>query len=299
MVKLGLNKQTMQWEVLPKYSKAEGSIYLDGYLHTSFSDAKRVMQKKNLDLVVVCSGYPGSGKSKIISQLASFCDPNFTEDLMFQNSEPFIEHCKNPDTKILSAAVLDEAWEGLSSSQVRKEIGRVLMSILNKVRQKRLFIFLVLPDFFDLSKNIAVFRSRWLIHCYGEEFGDVGRFAAFDRNAKRKLYTKGKKDEDYNIIPASCYGSFTEGDAENFNWHRYETKIKPEGLENDAVIPLVEKKQTIQRDKLINYIKNDLGKSVEEICKIGGMVKTTVYDALKRFKLNPSYQLESSSPPSY
>ncbi len=288
MVKVGLNKRSMKWELLPKFSKEKGSIYIDGYLYESYDHAKDVMSKKSLDLVTVVSGYPGSGKSKLVSQLASFCDPTFNEDRMYQNSKPFIEACKSEDTKILSAHVLDEAWEGLSALQVRKEVGRIVMSILNKVRQKRLYIFIVLPDFFDLSKNIAIFRSRWLIHCYEEEFGDIGRFAAFDRDAKRQLYIKGKRFEDYNAHPASCFGVFTKGDAPNFNWEKYENIIKKEGLENDSLGMNLDDRPTVQRNKLINFMKTELEQSVGKISEVSGMGITTIYDALKKFKPDPS-----------
>lgn len=298
MVKLILDKRIDDWKLLPKYSKEPGSIYMDGYLYDSYNHAKGIMKKKNVDLVTVCSGYPGSGKSKLISQIASFCDPTFSEDRMFQNSTPFIEACKSPDTPIGAALVLDEAWEGLSSTQVRKEVGRIVMSILNKVRQKRLYIFIVLPDFFDLSKNIAIFRSRWLIHCYEEEFGDIGRFAAFDREAKRQLYIRGKRYEDYNAHPASCFGVFTSADPPNFNWKRYENVIKKEGLENDSLSSKLDDRPTVQRNKLINYLKVELKQSVEKISQVTGMAIQTIYDALNKFKPSPSEESQYEDPAS-
>lgn len=254
MVKLRLDLKKNEWVELPKGSREQGSIYLDGVLYQSFQSAKKVMEKKSVDLVVVCSGYPGSGKSKLISQIASFCDPTFTEDRMYQTSKDFQEGVLKED-QILRAHVLDEAWEGLSSSQVRREVGRLFMSLMNTIRQKRLFIFLVLPDFFDLTKNIAIFRSRWLIHCYSETFGDVGRFVCFDRRSKKQLYLKGKQFENYSAVPADFRGVFTNADSPRFNWERYENEIKPKAMELITEKEETERGSVKQRNRLLLILK--------------------------------------------
>lgn len=264
MVKLGLNKDGNDWVRLPKNSKEIGSIYMDGMLYESFSNAKDVMKKKNLDLVIACSGYPGLGKSKLISQVAAFCDPTFTEDRMWQTTDDFVSAVKN-ETGILKAHVLDEAWEGLSSGQVRRKIGRILLNIMNVIRQKRLFIFIVLPDFFDLSKSIAIFRSRWLLHCYSEEFGDVGRFAAFDQNAKKQLYIRGKKFEDYGAWPADFYGVFTKCDSPNFDWERYEKVIKPKSMISSLESSETNSDAIDQRNELIYLLYNSHEYKTKEI----------------------------------
>lgn len=292
MVKLGLNEKGDDWVLQPKGSREEGSIYLDGMLYESFSHAKAIMKKKNLDLVVACSGYPGLGKSKLISQVASFCDPTFTEDRMWQKTESFVEAVKN-ETEILKSHVLDEAWEGLSSSQVRNQIGAILLNIMNVIRQKRLFIFIVLPDFFDLSKNIAIFRSRWLIHCYSEEFGDIGRFAAFNQGAKKQLYIRGKKFEDYSAWPADFFGRFTKGDSPNFNWERYEKKIKPLAL-NDAIdFSQTNSKSVEQRNELMYILSTEYkltGKEISSKISLAERSVSNILTEMKKSKKDPSTQ---------
>jgi len=259
MVKLRLeidhsNPKNDKWIVLPKGSKEVGSIYMDGILHSSFKNAKEVMSKKNLDLVIVVTGYPGSGKSKLVGQMAAFCDPSFTEDRMYQSSQEFIDGIEQ-ETEVLKSHVLDEAWEGLSSTQVRKEVGKLFMNLLNTIRQKRLFIFLVLPDFFDLSKNIAIFRSRWLIHCYSESFGEVGRFVMFDRATKKQLYLRGKQYENYSAVKADFRGVFRTADSPRFNWENYENVIKPRAMELSFRKDDAEKESVAQRNKLLVILK--------------------------------------------
>ena len=259
MVKLRLeidkaNPKNDKWVELSKGSREEGSIYMDGVLYKSFKEAKEVMGKKNLDLVVAITGYPGSGKSKLVGQIAAFCDPTFNENRMYQSSQEFMEGVRD-ETEVLKAHVLDEAWEGLSSAQVRKEVGKLFMSLLNTIRQKRLFIFLVLPDFFDLSKNIAIFRTRWLIHCYSEYFGDVGRFVMFDRDTKKRLYIRGKQHENYNAVRADFRGVFTKADSPRFNWENYENVVKLRAMELSFKRDDEEKKSITQRNKLMIVLK--------------------------------------------
>ncbi|KKL48382.1 hypothetical protein LCGC14_2326030, partial [marine sediment metagenome] len=109
MVKLRLDLQKNEWIELPKGSKEKDSIYMDGILYKSFTNAKEVMKKKSIDLVVAVTGYPGSGKSKLTEQMASFCDPSFDENRMHQTSQDFIDAIEE-ETQILKAHVLDEAW---------------------------------------------------------------------------------------------------------------------------------------------------------------------------------------------
>ncbi len=283
MVKLIINATGDDWDRLPKGSREEGSIYMDGMLYESFRNVKDIMKKKNLDLVVACSGYPGLGKSKLISQLASFCDTSFDESRMWQKTEDFVKAVKD-EKNILKAHVLDEAWEGLSSGQVRKQIGAILLNIMNVIRQKRLFIFIVLPDFFDLSKNIAIFRSRWLIHCYSEEFGDIGRFAAFDQAAKKQLYIRGKKFEDYSAWPADFFGVFTKADPPNFNWENYENKIKPLAMETSLEFTQTNSRSVEQRNKLIYFLNSEHNLSVKDICEQLDIAERTVYEILTQQK---------------
>jgi len=270
MVKLKLNTQTNEWDELPKGSREEGSIYMDGMLFRSVKKAKGVMQKKSVDLVIVCTGYPGSGKSKLISQVASVCDPSFNENRMFQKTADF-QKAVEDETEILKAYVLDEAWDGLSSSQVRREAGRLFMNLLNVIRQKRLFIFIVLPDFFDLSKQISIFRSRWLIHCYSESFGDIGRFVAFDRKSKKQLYLKGKQTENYNAHPSDFKGVFTDASPPNFNWERYENIIKPKAMVDQKEKSNDVRESVAQRDRLLLIMKKKYKWTIQELSDLMDM----------------------------
>ena len=58
MAKVKYDPIIKDWIKLPKGSK-EG-MYTDGFLWNTFSSAKKVMKKKDVDLPVAVSGYPGT-----------------------------------------------------------------------------------------------------------------------------------------------------------------------------------------------------------------------------------------------
>lgn len=84
-----------------------------------------------------------------------------------------------------------------------------IMNHLQLIRQKGLFIILCLPNFFDLNKGIAIFRTTHLFVVYHDKFRR-GFFGAFGRDSKRMLYVKGNKYVDYNCIKPNFKGRFTK-----------------------------------------------------------------------------------------
>lgn len=284
MVKLRLIKEKNEWMVLPKGTREEGSMYMDAVLYESLIEKVNIMKKKNVDLVILCCGYPGAGKSKLVAQMASIVDPTFTEDRMYQNSKDFSDGVM-AETNTLRAHVLDEAWESLSSKQIQRQEGRIFMNLMNTIRQKRLIIFIVLPDFFDLSKNMAIFRSRWLINCYSPKFGDVGKFVAFDRDSKKKLYHRGKKMADYSAHRYDFHGRFTNADSPRFNWHRYETVIKLKAMEMPGSGDLAEGKIIGQRNKLLLMLRDKFNVKTKDLAGEIEMTHKYVTDLLRHERI--------------
>lgn len=279
MVKLILNKSKNGWETTE--DKDNYDFALDGFLYDSYKAAKKVMEKKSVDLPTAVAGYPGTGKSTETIKLASFCDPTFDHTRMYQKTEDFIEGLKNSTP--LTAHVLDESYDGMNASEIRRETGRALMNVMNIIRQKRLYIFILLPNFFDLHKSIAVFRTRWLIYCYSKSFGDIGYFAAFDRETKQQLYIKGKKEENYNCVKADFYGSFSKKLPPNFDWEAYE-KMKDEGLQNVFVSTQEDRTSLNQRDKLIYYLHNKFDHTTQTLSEITGISLRHVQRIIRTIK---------------
>jgi len=178
---------------------------MDGYLKTNLSTAKDIA-KKDWDFVFIIDGTEGGGKSVLAFQCAKFLDPTFDIERIVFNDKELINAIIN--AKPYQAIVFDEAYTGLSSRAAMSMINRTLIQMFAEIRQKNLFIFVVMPTFFDLDKYIALWRSRALIHVYtGKQF-ERGHFCFYNIDRKKDLYVYGKKFYSYSRPKPNFYGKF-------------------------------------------------------------------------------------------
>jgi hypothetical protein len=89
------------------------------------------------------------------------------------------------------------------------DINKTLVSMLAEIRQKNLFVFIVMPTFFDLDKYAAIWRSRGLIHVYTDKGYGRGYFSYYNKDRKKNLYIIGKKFYDYKRPRPNFRGRFT------------------------------------------------------------------------------------------
>ena len=87
-----------------------------------------------------------------------------------------------------------------------------LEKIINVMRQKKLTLIIIAPSYFDLSKGIAVRRSRFLLHTYADNKLRRGKFLYWGENKKRILYEEGKKNYGSYAKPIADW----DGDFLNF-----------------------------------------------------------------------------------
>lgn len=193
--------------------KPNGEPYkiLDAKLRFELDKQKVQVQKYGWDYVAVVAGLPGSGKSTLARGLAKFCDPSFDIDRIVFTAQDFIDATTTAEP--YSAIVYDECFEGMNTKATLGPEFQKIINHLQLIRKKNLFIFLCLPNFFDLSKGIAVFRSEHLFLTYSSNEGKRGYVLAFGRNAKRKLYVEGRQYMNYNAIQANFRCRFTRN-----NW---------------------------------------------------------------------------------
>ena len=182
------------------------NMEIDGYLKNNLDSCKAAI-KKDWDMIFVIDGKEGSGKSVMAMQCAYYCDPSpdlidritFTPDSFKKavlNAKPF------------QAVIYDEAHSGLNARASMSLINRNLISMLTEIRQRNLFVFIVLPTFFDLDKYVALWRSRALIHVYTNG-SQRGLFAAYNTKKKMMLYLKGKPFYKYNVQTPNFHGKFS------------------------------------------------------------------------------------------
>jgi len=118
--------------------------YLDGNLKKNLDYLiPRVKNKNNMHLCIV-DGRPGTGKSTFVGGLAHYCsDGDMALDDECFTFEQFENSLKNarPGQNI----ILDEAFELLNRRKSASDVNFRLLSIIQKMRAKRVFIWIVLP----------------------------------------------------------------------------------------------------------------------------------------------------------
>lgn len=182
------------------------SMYVDGYMQQNLDHAKDAI-KADWDMLFLYDGYEGSGKSVKAMQDAYYCDSTLNIDRICFTPSEFKKAVMN--AKPYQAVIYDEAYTGLSARATMSHINRTLVSMLAEIRQKNLFVFVVMPTFFDLDKYVALWRSRALIHVYTHGF-KRGYFKFYNLSRKKDLYINGKKFYNYGKPEPNFIGRFTK-----------------------------------------------------------------------------------------
>jgi len=138
--------------------------WMDGIVYKNLQAAKQII-KDDWDFLYVIDGKVGSGKSVFAQQLAYFVsEGNFSVDHICFNANQFREAILKADK--YSAVVFDEAFRGLAGRASMSTINRSIVELLNEIRQKNLFVFIVLPSMWDLDKYVTMHRCSGVFHVY-------------------------------------------------------------------------------------------------------------------------------------
>jgi len=234
---------------------------MDGYLKSNLDIAKAEIVN-DWDMIFCVDGPEGSGKSVFSMQGAYYCFSRFSIDNIAFNPNQF-RRCVLSQPKY-SAIVYDEAYTGLSSRATMSVINRALVSMLTEIRQKNLFIFVVLPCFFDLDKYVALWRSRILIHVYTHGF-QRGYFSFYNYDKKKDLYLNGKKFYSYFKPKPNFIGRFTNHYVVDEAEYRKRKNIAASKREEDRIKQEIIKEQQIslfnricEREDISDKIKSEI-----------------------------------------
>lgn len=227
--------------------------FIDPVLLKELEKIKKAVTQKDRDYVMVIDGEEGSGKSVLAFQIAKYLDKKFCLDKITFNSDQFINLLKKSNK--YSCIILDEAFNSANSRASLTEVNRSLIGVATEMRQRNLFVIIVIPSFFDLDKYFALWRCRSLLHVYFKEDGARGQYIIFPKNKKKYLYLMGKKFYDYSK-PVSPYPpcSFNNYYAVNEEDYRYK---KAEAFRKRTVSNLA-RRWKAQRDALINELYHNL-----------------------------------------
>lgn len=108
--------------------------------------------------------------------------------------------------------IYDEAGAELEGRKIMTSVTQNVLDFYRECGQYNLFNIIVLPDYFDLPKGIALSRSIFLIDVYyastPEGLFKRGFFNFYSRRNKKYLFLRGKRELNYNAYPYNFHGGF-------------------------------------------------------------------------------------------
>lgn len=210
------NCKKRKWEECPtkdwkKFEEENGilTINLHNRLREKLDNVKKIVKRK-WDAVFIIDGNERIGKSTLGMTAAWYLsDAKLTLNNFAAGMEDAAEKIeKLPDNSIL---FVDEGSLVFNSKDSMTKESKKLQKILDVVGQKNMIFIIVLPSFFDLNKNIATRRSKFLLHVYTANDMRRGRFTYFGPNKKRQLYALGKKNfGSYSKPKSDWLGDFDD-----------------------------------------------------------------------------------------
>jgi len=183
-------------------------VVLDGYVKRAL-DKEIARQRAGFQIINIVTGLGGVGKSEMVKAMAyyqaSVLGTPFSVDNIHFEAEGLTEALSTcPE---LSVQILDESTKDFSTTASRTTDFAHLINYLNLCRVKKCCTYLILPDFFALSKTLACFLSNLLFVVY-DKLNERGYVLCYERKAKNKLYHLGKRMSDYNVVMANFHASF-------------------------------------------------------------------------------------------
>ncbi len=229
--------------------------------------------KSDWDFILLVTGTSKTrvGKTYLASQIGYYLahklkTPFSLKNFVFSGKELIKRANEFPKNSII---VYDEARAELESKRSIQVINQTIYDFFSECGMLNHIIILVLPDFFELQKRMAIGRSICLLNVFYRKEKIIhkkqtlqrfrkGYFQFYNERQKRHLYIKGKKNfDDYSMGKPSFVGRFVDLLTINEESYNKEKKVFLE-RERNQLTP-TETKHIKQRDFLIQQIiKNNL-----------------------------------------
>lgn len=242
----------------------------DRLKHNLDTKIKEQLEKKDKDAVIVVDGKEGSGKSTLAIQIGKYVDASLDLSRVVFSPEDFRDAILK--AKKGQCIIYDEAFTGFSSRSSLSPVNRVLVSLAMQMRQKNLFIIIVLPTIFLLDKYMAMFRTKALIHVY-ESKGQRGYFRLYNSKKKKYLLLLGKKTMSYNVKGAYTnfrgrfYGKFVLGDDKVEEKYRQKKEAALRDSEKTSMTS-AQVRYKEQRDLLIYLLRKNVKLTYKEMSNL-------------------------------
>ncbi len=273
------SKESNVVTIFDKKQDKKIKYYLDSRLKKNFDRIKIELEKEDRDCFIAVDGPEGSGKSTIALQIGKYVDPTLDLSRVVFDAESFRQAIFK--AKKRQCIVFDEAFTGLSSRASLSGTNRILISLMMQMRQKNLFVIIVLPTIFLLDKYVAIFRSRTLIHVYESKdkkgIKIRGYFRVYNEKLKKYLFLLGKPTYSYGgskwkvrtRFRGRFYGVFALGDKEMDKEYR---EKKAKALEQTEKSPMSagQVKYREQRDIILYLLRKTSNMTYQQLSNLLG-----------------------------
>ena len=221
-----LSKSRVCQDWFPNKEKPnKAGFYMDPLLRANLDALlKNASAKDDWDflILVTAGGMVRQGKSVLALQIACYwCHElertygmnvpfSIKENIIFHGAKLIKQGNKIGTTHPHSVLIFDEAGADLEGVKAMKRSTQAVKDYLRECGQYNFLTILVLPEFFDLPKGIALSRSDFLIDCYAlpDSTGRFrrGYFNFYSKPNKKHLYLKGKKELNYKAYRYDFHG---------------------------------------------------------------------------------------------
>ncbi len=259
------------------------TLYLDGFLKADYDFIRDRVLNHNDFFLLIIDGKPGTGKSTLGVQSSCYLNQKTTIKSIAFDLEQFEESLVK--AKEGGVVLLDESFElNVRSSQSRANMR--ILSLLQQMREKKVFIILIIPCVYDLDKNVILSLCDLFIHTYREPFGRRGNYNIYDSEGLKKLWLFARQGRHYSYkITRPIYkGRFSKVFPLDYKAYR---KKKISTLESfrkrETRISGDHYSRNEERNKIIKKLY-DKGTTAEDIGNLVNLTKPAIYKILKKFK---------------
>ena len=178
-------------------NKEDLPFYVASTIFNQLRKGYKKVTEGDQDRIYVITGREGLGKSTLTMQLAYTVDQNLSLDNIVFTANQLEKRVT--EAKRFTAIIFDESFSGLSSKGAISKENKRLVRLLMMMRQRNLFLFIVLPSFFLLEKYVGIFRSTALFNVLvSRKNFKLRYYKVYNYKQKRELYIKGKNLMDYS-----------------------------------------------------------------------------------------------------
>lgn len=263
---------------------------------------KNITRDWDFTIIITGQGEVRVGKSMIAMQIAAYWNYmvwklhkvknpfSVQENMVFEGKKLIEIGNKLGKNNPYSVLIYDEAGADLEGRKVMQTATQEVLDYYRECGQYNMLNILVLPEYFDLPKGLALSRSIFLIDVYysadQEGVFKRGYFNFFSRRQKKWLYLLGKKDLNYNAVKYDFNGKFPAFyviNEEDYRVAKQEALSKRESKKRN--------KFQMQRDASWYLLNRDFSMTQEKIAQrmeqLTGIfiARETISDGLAHFKM--------------